>query len=136
MADGRDGKIVLMVVENDGKSTDAQGNLTDPGRSAPVVDFLWVLICSRYSSKKMVRRALIAGLFRTRHRMAADKHILVTQTFHRLMDVCLRASDISDQRTRFQKRAYLFEVYRVVFYRGAEKNNVHMRRVSHRSRQG
>ena len=30
MADGRDGKIVLMVVENDGKSTDAQGNLTDP----------------------------------------------------------------------------------------------------------
>lgn len=30
MADGRDGKIMLMVVENDGKSTDAQGNLTDP----------------------------------------------------------------------------------------------------------
>ena len=30
MADGRDGKIMLMVVENDGKSTDTQGNLTDP----------------------------------------------------------------------------------------------------------
>ena len=123
MADGRDGKIVLMVVENDGKSTDAQGNLTDP------VDLLrcgFFCGCNNVVGilQKMVRRALIAGLFRTRHRMAADKHILVTQTFHRLMDVCLRASDISDQRTRFQKRAYLFEVYRVVFYRGAEKNNV------------
>ena len=70
----------------------------------------------------MVRRAH-AGLFRTRHRMAADKHILVTQTFHRLMDVCLRASDISDQRTRFQKRAYLFGIPRCIL-QGCRENNV------------
>ena len=76
MADSRDGKIMLVIIKNERKRTDGQSNPADP------LDlFRRGLFCRCYNIvgifQKMVCGTLIAGLFRTGHRMSTDKNIFI-----------------------------------------------------------
>ena len=127
MADGCDDPVMVLRVDQKGNRPEMTCDLHDAvhrfrgnfagGRDDVVGIF-----------QQVVRGILIAGFLRTGHGMASDKTGLHAEGADRFVDGRFGASHIGDDRAFLQEGADLLQVFRDIFDRSAEKDDIAFRK--------